>query len=227
MLLLWLWHISSTKEVFITWNVFKKTRKLTKKTLLTNFLTARYLRSINLRMQPFQHPALVFMTRIWVRGRRAILVQKARDLRRCWNKKEAQSECSIFSFSLLAQVMLARLESVKSLLHGRQLIDVILKLLSHAIKLKVNRQYLAKPQLNTLNILLGSLNLVRKITNACVLHKTTTWTIAMCEQSFGWSIVSIPAGGEGHGPRPPLFPGRRLLPLFNFEFCLNGFKQHN
>ena len=56
--------------------------------------------------------------------------------------------------------MLSRLESVKSLLHGRQLVDVVLKLLSHAVKLKVNRRYLAKPTLNTLNTLLGTLNLV-------------------------------------------------------------------
>ena len=62
--------------------------------------------------------------------------------------------------------MLSRLESVKSLVHGRQLVEVILKLLSHAVKLKVNRRYLARPKLNTLNTLLGTLNLVR---TACLI----------------------------------------------------------
>nr|CAB3267470.1 E3 ubiquitin-protein ligase UBR4-like [Phallusia mammillata] len=75
------------------------------------------------------------------------------------NDEEVYKLASVLSECGGLEVMLMRLESVKSLLHGRQLVEVILKLLSHAIKLKVNRRYLARPQLNTLNILLGSLNL--------------------------------------------------------------------
>ena len=56
--------------------------------------------------------------------------------------------------------MLTRLEAVKNVKHGRQLVDVILKLLSYAVKLQSNRRYLAQPSLKALNVLLGSLNLV-------------------------------------------------------------------
>jgi len=42
---------------------------------------------------------------------------------------------------------------------------VLLKLFSYCVKVKINRQQLVKPEMNTLNVMLGTLNLVR-----------TTWT---------------------------------------------------
>uniref|UniRef100_H2YSY5 E3 ubiquitin ligase UBR4 C-terminal domain-containing protein n=1 Tax=Ciona savignyi TaxID=51511 RepID=H2YSY5_CIOSA len=75
------------------------------------------------------------------------------------NEEEVYKLASVLSQCGGIEVMLSRLDSVRSLIHGRQLVDVILKLMSHAVKLKVNRQYLAQPQLKTLNTLLGTLNL--------------------------------------------------------------------
>uniref|UniRef100_F6VR91 E3 ubiquitin ligase UBR4 C-terminal domain-containing protein n=7 Tax=Ciona intestinalis TaxID=7719 RepID=F6VR91_CIOIN len=75
------------------------------------------------------------------------------------NEEEVYKLANVLSQCGGIEVMLSRLESVHSLIHGRQLVDVILKLMSHAVKLKINRQYLAQPKLNTLNTLLGTLNL--------------------------------------------------------------------
>lgn len=40
--------------------------------------------------------------------------------------------------------------------------QVLLKLFSYCVKVKVNRQQLVKPEMNTLNVMLGTLNLVNK-----------------------------------------------------------------
>ncbi|XP_076455251.1 E3 ubiquitin-protein ligase UBR4-like isoform X3 [Babylonia areolata] len=56
-------------------------------------------------------------------------------------------------------VMLERLASVRDLVLGRQLMCVLLKLFSYAVNVKVNRQELIRPELNTVNIMLGALNL--------------------------------------------------------------------
>lgn len=55
---------------------------------------------------------------------------------------------------------LGRLASVRDLVLGRQLMCVLLKLFSFAVNVKVNRQELIRPELNTVNIMLGALNLV-------------------------------------------------------------------
>ena len=41
------------------------------------------------------------------------------------------------------------------------LLQVLLKLFSYCVKVKVNRQQLVKLEMNTLNVMLGTLNLVR------------------------------------------------------------------
>ncbi|KAK7478490.1 hypothetical protein BaRGS_00030249, partial [Batillaria attramentaria] len=56
-------------------------------------------------------------------------------------------------------VMLERLASIRDLVLGRPLMCVLLKLFSYAVNVKVNRQELIKPELNTVNIMLGALNL--------------------------------------------------------------------
>lgn len=40
------------------------------------------------------------------------------------------------------------------------LLQVLLKLFSYCVKVKINRQQLVKPEMNTLNVMLGTLNLV-------------------------------------------------------------------
>lgn len=39
-------------------------------------------------------------------------------------------------------------------------LQVLLKLFSYCVKVKINRQQLVKPEMNTLNVMLGTLNLV-------------------------------------------------------------------
>lgn len=41
--------------------------------------------------------------------------------------------------------------------------QVLLKLFSYCVKVKVNRQQLVKLEMNTLNVMLGTLNLVRSM----------------------------------------------------------------
>lgn len=42
-------------------------------------------------------------------------------------------------------------------------LQVLLKLFSYCVKVKVNRQQLVKPEMNTLNVMLGTLNLVSNL----------------------------------------------------------------
>ncbi|XP_078604123.1 E3 ubiquitin-protein ligase UBR4-like isoform X2 [Branchiostoma floridae x Branchiostoma japonicum] len=58
------------------------------------------------------------------------------------------------------QAMLRRFSSITDLVRGGDLLQVLLKLFSYCVKLKVNRQALIQPSLNTLPIMLGTLNLV-------------------------------------------------------------------
>lgn len=41
--------------------------------------------------------------------------------------------------------------------------QVLLKLFSYCVKVKVNRQQLVKLEMNTLNVMLGTLNLVKSV----------------------------------------------------------------
>ena len=56
--------------------------------------------------------------------------------------------------------VLSRLARVDDFIQGHNLISAALKLLGYCVKLKENRQYLLQPHLNTLNTLLGILDLV-------------------------------------------------------------------
>ncbi|XP_070812261.1 LOW QUALITY PROTEIN: E3 ubiquitin-protein ligase UBR4 [Pituophis catenifer annectens] len=55
--------------------------------------------------------------------------------------------------------MLNRLTGIKDFKQGRHLLTVLLKLFSYCVKVKVNRQQLVKLEMNTLNVMLGTLNL--------------------------------------------------------------------
>nr|XP_008123492.1 PREDICTED: E3 ubiquitin-protein ligase UBR4 [Anolis carolinensis] len=55
--------------------------------------------------------------------------------------------------------MLNRLSGIKDFKQGRHLLTVLLKLFSYCVKVKVNRQQLVKLEMNTLNVMLGTLNL--------------------------------------------------------------------
>lgn len=57
------------------------------------------------------------------------------------------------------QCMLNRLAGVRDFKQGRHLLTVLLKLFSYCVKVKVNRQQLVKLEMNTLNVMLGTLNL--------------------------------------------------------------------
>ncbi|XP_069598111.1 E3 ubiquitin-protein ligase UBR4 isoform X6 [Ranitomeya imitator] len=57
------------------------------------------------------------------------------------------------------ECMLNRLAGIKDFKQGRHLLTVLLKLFSYCVKVKVNRQQLVKPEMNTLNVMLGTLNL--------------------------------------------------------------------
>ncbi|KAM8927577.1 E3 ubiquitin-protein ligase UBR4 isoform 2-T2 [Pelodytes ibericus] len=57
------------------------------------------------------------------------------------------------------ECMLNRLTGIKDFKQGRHLLTVLLKLFSYCGKVKINRQQLVKPEMNTLNVMLGTLNL--------------------------------------------------------------------
>ncbi|XP_045063212.1 E3 ubiquitin-protein ligase UBR4-like isoform X2 [Coregonus clupeaformis] len=57
------------------------------------------------------------------------------------------------------ECMLSRLSGIRDFKQGRHLLTVLLKLFSYCVKVKINRQQLVKPEMNTLNVMLGTLNL--------------------------------------------------------------------
>ncbi|CDQ88956.1 unnamed protein product [Oncorhynchus mykiss] len=75
------------------------------------------------------------------------------------------------------ECMLSRLSGIRDFKQGRHLLTVLLKLFSYCVKVKINRQQLVKPDMNTLNVMLGTLNLVR---NKCIYLKWLwTYTAAL------------------------------------------------
>ncbi|CAB1330311.1 unnamed protein product, partial [Coregonus sp. 'balchen'] len=56
------------------------------------------------------------------------------------------------------ECMLSRLSGIRDFKQGRHLLTVLLKLFSYCVKVKINRQQLVKPEMNTLNVMLGTLN---------------------------------------------------------------------
>ena len=76
------------------------------------------------------------------------------------NEEEEYKMAAILSSCGGLDSILSRLSHVKDLIQGHGLISAALKLLGFCAKLKVNRQYLLHPRLNTLNVLLGTLDQV-------------------------------------------------------------------
>eukprot|EP00794_Sanderia_malayensis_P006454 gene6454-7186_t len=60
-------------------------------------------------------------------------------------------------------IILKRLSYIRDLSRAQDLIFVMLKLLEYCVKVKVNRQYLGKPSVNALKIMLGTLNLALRL----------------------------------------------------------------
>ena len=80
----------------------------------------------------------------------------------------------------LFHVHVFRLASVRDLVLGRQLMCVLLKLFSYAVNVKVNRQELIRPDLNTVNIMLGALNLVGTLDGMIVLCVCVCMCVHAC-----------------------------------------------
>ena len=76
------------------------------------------------------------------------------------NEVEEYKMAAILSSCEGLDSILSRLSHVKDFIQGHGLISAALKLLGFCAKLKVNRQYLLHPRLNTLNVLLGTLDQV-------------------------------------------------------------------
>ncbi|EDO43429.1 predicted protein [Nematostella vectensis] len=74
------------------------------------------------------------------------------------DNEEVYKMASVMSVCGGLEAMLTRLSGIRDLSRGKQLVQVILKLLSYCVKLKVNLKYLCNPSLNALNVLLGTLN---------------------------------------------------------------------
>ena len=64
------------------------------------------------------------------------------------------------------EVMLLRLASIRDLVSGKHLLAVLLKLFSYCVKVKVNRVRLIQPEMNTISVMLGALNLVSNVTTS-------------------------------------------------------------
>eukprot|EP00118_Oscarella_pearsei_P014508 m.124661 g.124661 ORF g.124661 m.124661 type:complete len:943 (+) comp37851_c0_seq3:1576-4404(+) len=88
------------------------------------------------------------------------------------NEDQAKDEEEVYRLSAVLSdcaglnAMLSRLSHLGSIIHGRQLIAALLKLMSYCVKVKVNREYLAQPGLNSLNIMLAALNKALRLERA-------------------------------------------------------------
>lgn len=76
------------------------------------------------------------------------------------NEEEDYKMAAILSKCGGLDAILSRLSHVKDFVQGHPLMSAALRLLGYCVKLKVNRQYLLNPHLNTLSILLGNLDQV-------------------------------------------------------------------
>ena len=76
------------------------------------------------------------------------------------NEEEEYKMAAILSKCEGLDAILSRLGTIKDFIQGHNLISAALKLLGYCVKLKENRQYLLQPHLNTLDTLLGTLDLV-------------------------------------------------------------------
>ena len=76
------------------------------------------------------------------------------------NEEEDYKMAAILSKCGGLDAILSRLSHIKDFVQGHPLISAALKLLGYCVKLNVNRRYLLNPHLNTLNVLLGTLDQV-------------------------------------------------------------------
>ncbi|XP_062622353.1 E3 ubiquitin-protein ligase UBR4-like, partial [Saccostrea cucullata] len=75
------------------------------------------------------------------------------------DKEEVYKMAAVLAEGDGLKVMLNRLATIKDLVLGRQLMTVLLKLFGFVVNVKACRQELIKPEMNTINIMLGALNL--------------------------------------------------------------------
>ncbi|XP_069121893.1 E3 ubiquitin-protein ligase UBR4-like isoform X2 [Argopecten irradians] len=75
------------------------------------------------------------------------------------DKEEVYKMTNVLNEGEGLKVMLQRLPAIKDLVLGKQLMTVLLKLFGYAVNVKANRQELIKPEMNTINIMLGALNM--------------------------------------------------------------------
>lgn len=90
--------------------------------------------------------------------------------------KTQGSDCSFCSSSsfIYWSLMLTKPDFLSHL-------QVLLKLFSYCVKVKINRQQLVRPEMNTLNVMLGTLNLV-----------STSVPVSVNEAvAVGWTCVSL------------------------------------
>lgn len=85
------------------------------------------------------------------------------------NEEEEYKMAAIMSKCGGLDAVLARLSRIKDFVQGHALISAALRFLGYCVKLKVNRQYLLRPDLCTLNVLLRTLDLVGVVIYACLL----------------------------------------------------------
>jgi len=77
------------------------------------------------------------------------------------NEEEEYKMAAIMGRCGGLDAVLARLSHVRDFIQGHALISAALRLLGYCVKLKANREYLLRPELSTLNVLLRTLDLVR------------------------------------------------------------------
>lgn len=66
-------------------------------------------------------------------------------------------------------------------------VQVLLKLFSFCVKVKINRQQLVKPEMNTLNVMLGTLNLVSNIISVMseiLVNECAKWDTLLCSRHW-------------------------------------------
>ena len=78
--------------------------------------------------------------------------------------EEVYQLSSVLSQCSGLEAVLERFSQLHSLIHGKQMVNALLKLLSYGVKVKANRRHLAQPQLNALNVMLHTLNQVEYYT---------------------------------------------------------------
>ncbi|CAH1787172.1 unnamed protein product, partial [Owenia fusiformis] len=93
------------------------------------------------------------------------------------NEEEVYKLASVMAECGGLDIMLARLKGLRDVASGKQLLTVLLKLFSYCVKVKVNRQLLIQPKMNTISTMLRALNLAllaEQESSAATLGQTLT-----------------------------------------------------